>query len=183
MSNLYQNGVFLSEAMLSGRAAAQTAFGGASEVKAVTAEAAKVAWADAADGDYSAKCVGLHDPFEIIYTIKDKNKPVWYTTDGGSTWVEAAAPEKAAGGKVSMSADGGCFLWTPATAGNSNIYKYDMVQDVKPGGTFLLDCDWSVEELGEKLPAAVKKYLANNNINFSLDGIIGDFINFFCSCL
>ena len=48
----------------------------------------------------------------------------------------------------------------------SYLNKYDMVQDVKPGGTFLLDCDWSVEELGEKLPAAVKKYLANNNINF-----------------
>ncbi len=71
VANLYQNGVFLSEAMLSGRAAAQTAFGGASEVKAVAAAEAKVAWDGAADGDYSAKCVGLHDPFEVIFTIKD----------------------------------------------------------------------------------------------------------------
>ena len=31
----------------------------------------KVAWDGAADGDYSAKCVGLHDPFEVIFTVKD----------------------------------------------------------------------------------------------------------------
>ena len=48
----------------------------------------------------------------------------------------------------------------------SYLAKYDMVQDVKPGGTFLLDCDWTVEELDQNLPAAVKKYIAQNNINF-----------------
>ena len=48
----------------------------------------------------------------------------------------------------------------------SYLAKYDMVQDVKPGGTFLLDCDWSVEELDAKLPAAVKKYIAKNGVNF-----------------
>ncbi len=46
------------------------------------------------------------------------------------------------------------------------LNKYDMVQDVKPGGTFLLDCDWTVEELDAHLPAAVKRYIAQNNINF-----------------
>ncbi len=47
------------------------------------------------------------------------------------------------------------------------LKKYDMVSDVKPGGTFLLDCQWAtVEELSEHLPSAVKKYLASNNINF-----------------
>ncbi|MBQ7785237.1 MAG: FAD-binding protein, partial [Clostridia bacterium] len=71
-SNLYQNGTFLSEAMLSGRAAAQTAFGGVSEIKVFEkAEAAGPAWAGAADGDYSAMCQGLHDPFEVIFTVKD----------------------------------------------------------------------------------------------------------------
>ena len=48
----------------------------------------------------------------------------------------------------------------------SYLAKYDMVQDVKPGGTFLLDCDWTVEDLDDKLPAAVKKYIAKNNVNF-----------------
>ncbi len=43
---------------------------------------------------------------------------------------------------------------------------YKIVQDVKPGGTFLLDCQWSAEELDAKLPNSVKAYIANNNINF-----------------
>ena len=41
-----------------------------------------------------------------------------------------------------------------------------MVSDIKPGGTFLLDCAWSPEELDEHLPASVKSYLALNDINF-----------------
>ncbi|MBE6550233.1 MAG: pyruvate:ferredoxin (flavodoxin) oxidoreductase [Ruminococcaceae bacterium] len=46
------------------------------------------------------------------------------------------------------------------------LKKYDMISDVKPGGTFLLDCAWSVDELDEKLPEKVKGYIANNNIKF-----------------
>ena len=48
----------------------------------------------------------------------------------------------------------------------SYIDKYDMVQDVIPGGTFLLNCQWSVDELDEKLPAPVKAYIAKNDIKF-----------------
>ena len=43
---------------------------------------------------------------------------------------------------------------------------YKIVNDVKPGGTFLLNCQWTVEELDNILPAEVKNYIANNNINF-----------------
>ncbi len=43
---------------------------------------------------------------------------------------------------------------------------FKIVQDVKPGGTFLLDCRWTAEELGDKLPASVKAYIANNNVKF-----------------
>ena len=43
---------------------------------------------------------------------------------------------------------------------------YKIVQDVKPGGTFLLDCQWTAEELDKHLPKSVKSYIANNNINF-----------------
>ena len=46
------------------------------------------------------------------------------------------------------------------------IRKYDIVSDVKPGGTFLLDCQWSDEELDAHLPASVKEYIANNGIKF-----------------
>ena len=48
----------------------------------------------------------------------------------------------------------------------SYIEKYDMVQDLKTGGSFLLNCPYSADELNEKLPAKVKKYIAENNINF-----------------
>ena len=41
---------------------------------------------------------------------------------------------------------------------------YKMVQDVKPGGVFMINCQWSDEELGTKLNAAAKKYIADNNI-------------------
>ena len=58
--------------MLSGRAAAQTAFGGVSEIKVYeTAAVTGPAWEGAADGDYSVMCQGLHDPFEVIFTVKD----------------------------------------------------------------------------------------------------------------
>lgn len=44
--------------------------------------------------------------------------------------------------------------------------KYDIVQEVKPGGTFLLNCQWNSEELDEKLPVAAKRYIAENDIQF-----------------
>lgn len=44
------------------------------------------------------------------------------------------------------------------------VKGYKMVQDVKPGGIFLINCSWSDEELGTKLNAAAKKYIAENNI-------------------
>ena len=41
---------------------------------------------------------------------------------------------------------------------------FKMVQDVKPGGTFLINCQWTAEELGNHLDAAAKKYIAENDI-------------------
>ena len=43
---------------------------------------------------------------------------------------------------------------------------YKIVNDVKPGGTFLLNCQWTAEELDHHLPAEVKNYIANNDIKF-----------------
>ena len=54
----------------------------------------------------------------------------------------------------------------------SYVDKYDMLSDLKEGGTFLLNCDWSVEELEEKLPAKMKKIIAERNIKFyTIDGV------------
>ena len=43
---------------------------------------------------------------------------------------------------------------------------YKIVQDVKPGGTFLLNCQWTPDELDQHLPNSVKSYIAKNNIQF-----------------
>lgn len=46
------------------------------------------------------------------------------------------------------------------------LKKFEMVQDVKPGGFFLLNCSWTGKELEDHLPAAVKRYIAENDIQF-----------------
>ncbi|MEG1205388.1 MAG: pyruvate:ferredoxin (flavodoxin) oxidoreductase [Angelakisella sp.] len=54
----------------------------------------------------------------------------------------------------------------------SYIDKYDMVSDIKVGGTFLLNCAWDINELNERLPGCVKRTIAKNNIKFyTIDGI------------
>jgi pyruvate-ferredoxin/flavodoxin oxidoreductase len=50
--------------------------------------------------------------------------------------------------------------------------KYNMVQDIKDNGTFLLNCQWTDEELEKELPGQVKRYLAEHHVNFYvIDGI------------
>ena len=57
---------------------------------------------------------------------------------------------------------------------SSYILKgFEIVQDVVPGGTFLLDCQWTEEELDAHLPAAVKAYIANNDVNFYIINATG----------
>ncbi|MBR4189301.1 MAG: pyruvate:ferredoxin (flavodoxin) oxidoreductase [Kiritimatiellae bacterium] len=52
------------------------------------------------------------------------------------------------------------------------VKGYKMVQDVKPGGTFLINCQWSDEELGKHLNAAAKKYIADNHIKvYTVDAV------------
>ena len=52
------------------------------------------------------------------------------------------------------------------------ITKFPIVEDVKPGGVFLLNCQWSDEELEQHLPGQVKRYIANNDVKFyTIDGI------------
>ncbi|MEY8419083.1 pyruvate:ferredoxin (flavodoxin) oxidoreductase [Oscillospiraceae bacterium 44-5] len=44
------------------------------------------------------------------------------------------------------------------------IKGFPMVRDVKPGGTFLINCQWSDEEVDKHMPAVAKRYIAENNI-------------------
>ena len=54
----------------------------------------------------------------------------------------------------------------------SYVRKYNMVQELVDGGTFLLNCAWDMEALEEHLPGQVKAYIANHNINFyTIDGV------------
>ena len=46
------------------------------------------------------------------------------------------------------------------------IYKYNIVNEIKPGGSFLLNCSWDENEIEKLLPNKIKKYIAQNNINF-----------------
>jgi len=48
----------------------------------------------------------------------------------------------------------------------SYVYQYQLLEGLKKGGTFLLNCTWKPEELDEKLPAGLKKQIADNDINF-----------------
>ena len=54
----------------------------------------------------------------------------------------------------------------------SYVDKYDMVEDLVPGGSFLLNCAWDVEELSKRLPAKMKRFIAENNISlYTIDAI------------
>ncbi|MCI4185420.1 pyruvate:ferredoxin (flavodoxin) oxidoreductase [Dickeya dianthicola] len=53
-----------------------------------------------------------------------------------------------------------------ACSQQSYVEKYDLLAGLKPGGTFLLNCTWSPATLEDALPAAMKRYLAHNQIRF-----------------
>ena len=54
----------------------------------------------------------------------------------------------------------------------SYIRKYNMVQELVDGGTFLLNCPWDMEGLEKHLPGQVKAFIANHNIKFyTIDGV------------
>ena len=54
----------------------------------------------------------------------------------------------------------------------SYVRKYTMVQELKDGGTFLLNCGWDLEEIEQHLPGQVKRYIAEHGIKFyTIDGI------------
>ncbi|MBE6052221.1 MAG: pyruvate:ferredoxin (flavodoxin) oxidoreductase [Clostridium sp.] len=46
------------------------------------------------------------------------------------------------------------------------VRKYDILEGLKPGGKFLLNTLWTPEQLDQKLPAAMRRYIAQNNIEF-----------------
>lgn len=54
----------------------------------------------------------------------------------------------------------------------SYVDKYDMVDDLKEGGSFLLNCAWDVDELDRRLPGKMKRLIAQKKVHFyTIDGI------------
>ncbi len=53
-----------------------------------------------------------------------------------------------------------------AVHNQSYVDKYDVTAGLKKGGTFLLNCNWSAEELDKHLPGSIKRYIAENEVNF-----------------
>ena len=52
------------------------------------------------------------------------------------------------------------------------VRKYNMVQDLKDGGTFLLNCSWDEEGLEKHLPGQAKRYIAEHDIKlYTIDGV------------
>ncbi|MDR3600082.1 MAG: pyruvate:ferredoxin (flavodoxin) oxidoreductase [Desulfosporosinus sp.] len=53
-----------------------------------------------------------------------------------------------------------------ACSNQTYVYKYDLLKGLKKNGIFVLNCQWTVEEVEEKLPAAMKQFMAKNKVNF-----------------
>ena len=51
-----------------------------------------------------------------------------------------------------------------AVHNQSYVHKYDVAAGLKKGGTFLLNCNWTVDELDAQLPGQLKRYIAQNDI-------------------
>ena len=71
VSNLYQNGTYLHEAICSARAAIDTMLGGRADIKPTEGAGVSEPWAEAEDGEYRVEAKGLEDPYELVLTIKD----------------------------------------------------------------------------------------------------------------
>ena len=56
---------------------------------------------------------------------------------------------------------------------SSYVKKYDILAGLKPGGTFLLNCEWNLQELEENLPGSMKRFLAENEIKFYTIDAVG----------
>ena len=136
----------------------------------VTAPAGTTAckfWGLGADGTVGAnknsiKIIGDHtDKFAQAYFDYDSKK------SGGVTISHLRFGDKKIQSTYLINQANFVACHTPAY-----VRKYNMVQDLVDGGTFLLNCSWDMAELEEKLPGQVKRYIAEHNIKFyTIDGI------------
>ncbi|MBN1107550.1 MAG: pyruvate:ferredoxin (flavodoxin) oxidoreductase [Bacteroidales bacterium] len=125
-------------------------------------------------GTYSAKFYGLGSD-GTVGANKNSIKIIGDTTDKYCQAYFAYDSKKSGGITTSHLRFGDTPIRSPYLVNTpdfvachvpSYLEKYDMLKGLKEGGTFLLNSIWSVEETKEKLPDHMKKYLAENKINF-----------------
>ncbi len=128
----------------------------------------------ATDGRFEAKFYGLGSD-GTVGANKNSIKIIGDTTDKYCQAYFAYDSKKSGGFTASHLRFGDGLIQSPYLVNTPDfvachvpayLEKYDMLKGLKKGGTFLLNSIWDVEETKERLPAKVKKYMAENNINF-----------------
>jgi pyruvate-ferredoxin/flavodoxin oxidoreductase len=118
-------------------------------------------WGLGSDGTVGANKTAI----KIIGDNTDKYVQAYFSYDS----------KKSGGTTVSHLRFGDKPLRSPYLVYNANyvachnkafIYQYDLLKGLNKGGTFVLNCPWSVDELEEKIPAPIRSYIAKNNIDF-----------------
>jgi len=125
-------------------------------------------------GTYQAKFYGIGSD-GTVGANKNSIKIIGDTTDKYCQAYFAYDSKKSGGITVSHLRFGDTPIRSPYLVTTPNFVachvpsyldKYDMLKGLTKGGTFLLNSVWDVEETKEKLPNEVKKYMADNKINF-----------------
>lgn len=125
-------------------------------------------------GTYSAKFYGLGSD-GTVGANKNSIKIIGETTDKYCQAYFAYDSKKSGGITISHLRFGDSPIRSPYYVNTPDLVachvpsyldKYDMLKGLKQGGTFLLNSIWEVEETKERLPDHMKKYMAENNINF-----------------
>jgi len=125
-------------------------------------------WGLGSDGTVGAnknaiKIIGNHtDMFAQAYFAYDSKK------SGGVTISHLRFGKKAIKSTYLISAAN-----YVACGNQAYVTKYDVLKGIKDGGTFLLNCIWNMEDLEIHLPATMKRYIANHDINFNTINAVG----------
>lgn len=125
-------------------------------------------------GTYSAKFYGLGSD-GTVGANKNSIKIIGETTDKYCQAYFAYDSKKSGGITISHLRFGDSPIRSPYYVNTpdfvachvpSYLDKYDMLKGLKKGGTFLLNSIWDADETNDRLPDHMKKYMAENNINF-----------------
>lgn len=127
-----------------------------------------------AKGNYEAKFYGLGSD-GTVGANKNSIKIIGETTDKYCQAYFAYDSKKSGGITISHLRFGDSIIRSPYLVNTPDfvachvtpyIYKYDMLKGLKPGGSFLLNSIWDAEETKKRLPNKMKRFLAENKINF-----------------